>query len=61
MFWKPAVALQADVATFLVELSELADGFTWDPEWVATLRKRDNEKEEATEKVVRSKISTQLR
>lgn len=51
MFWKPAVAVQADVASFLVELSESADGLKWDPDWVATLQKRDHEKEQATEKV----------
>lgn len=52
MFWKPTVALEADVATFLVELSEAADGIVqWDPDWIPTLRKRDQEKESATEKV----------
>ena len=51
MFWKPAVAVQADVGTFLVELSEAADGIKWDPDWAATLQKRDKEKELATEKV----------
>lgn len=52
MFWKPAVAVQADVGTFLVELSEAADGLKWDPEWVELLQKRDKEKELATEKVI---------
>jgi acetolactate synthase-like protein len=52
MFWKPTVAVQADVGTFLVELSEAADGMKWDPDWAATLQKRDKEKEVTTEKVV---------
>ena len=51
MFWKPAVALEADVASFLVELSAAATDFRWDPAWVSTLQKRDQEKEEANEKV----------
>jgi acetolactate synthase-like protein len=52
MFWKPTIAVQADVGTFLVELSEAADGMKWDPDWAATLQKRDKEKEVTTEKVV---------
>lgn len=51
MFWKPTVAIQADVGTFLVELSKVADGLNWDPNWVPTLQKRDQEKELANEKV----------
>ncbi|KAI9556700.1 hypothetical protein GHT06_016491 [Daphnia sinensis] len=60
MFWKPAVAVQADVGTFLVELSEAADGLRWDPEWVATLQKRDKEKELATEKMAAEETETHL-
>lgn len=45
------MAVQADVASFLVELSAAATDFSWDPKWVATLQKRDQEKEEANEKV----------
>ena len=58
MFWKPTVAIQADVGTFLVELSEAADGIhSYDPEWISTLQRRDREKESATEKVILLKIN----
>ena len=45
------MAVQSNMGTFLVELSEAADGIKWDPDWAATLQKRDKEKELATEKV----------
>merc|ERR1712071_249493 len=51
MFWKPAVAVECDVGTFLVELSKTADGHVWDPEWIKTLRKRDQDKEETNAKM----------
>nr|CAH0102816.1 unnamed protein product [Daphnia galeata] len=60
MFWKPTVAVQADVGTFLVELSEAADGMKWDPDWAATLQKRDKEKEVTTEKMAAEETETHL-
>ena len=47
------MAVQSNMGTFLVELSEAADGIKWDPDWAATVqkKKRDKEKELATEKV----------
>ena len=45
------MAVQSNMGTFLAELSEAADGIKWDPDWAATLQKRDKEKELATEKV----------
>ena len=60
MFWKPAVAVQADVASFLVELSASPDGLKWDPDWVSTLQKRDKDKEIATEKVLRYNTTVKL-
>jgi acetolactate synthase-like protein len=51
MFWKPTVAVQADVGSFLVELSKTADGLEWDADWIPTLQKRDQEKELANDKV----------
>ena len=55
MFWKPTVAVQADVASTLVELSKVCDDNNWDPSWVSTLQKRDQEKEEANLKVIEFK------
>jgi len=52
MFWKPTVAVQADVGSFLVELSKTADGLEWDADWIPTLQKRDQEKELANDKVI---------
>ena len=51
MFWKPTAAVQADVGSFLVELSKTADGHKWDANWVPTLQKRDQEKEKANDEV----------
>ena len=55
MFWKPTVAVQADVASTLVELSKVCDDNNWDASWVSTLQKRDQEKEEANLKVIEFK------
>ena len=45
------MAVQADAATLLVELSRLGDDNKWDRNWLPTLRKRDELKEEANLKV----------
>jgi len=60
MFWKPAVAVECDVGTFLVELSKTADGHVWDPEWIKTLRKRDQDKEETNAKMAAEDTETHL-
>jgi hypothetical protein len=46
MFWKPTVAVQADVASTVVSIVKALKGFTCDPDWLALLRGRDD----ATEK-----------
>lgn len=51
MFWKPTVAVQADVASTLVQLSQRADDNRWAPDWLSTLQQRDQEKEEANLKM----------
>ena len=56
MFWKPTIALECDVGSFLLELSKTADDLEWDPEWITILQKRDKEKEEANRKVLQSNI-----
>jgi len=48
MFWKPALAVQADAASTLISVTQrLDDKFRVDAEWVATLKGRDAEKEKA--------------
>ncbi|CAL1548616.1 unnamed protein product [Lymnaea stagnalis] len=47
MFWKPTLAVQADVASFLVSVVSGLKGYKCDSEWVKTLQKRDQEKESA--------------
>ena len=45
------MSVQCDVGTFLVELSKTGDDHEWDPQWISTLRQRDQKKEEANLKV----------
>ena len=48
MFWKPALAIQGDVADCLVRMRKgLKGGLNLDPEWLKSLQARDAEKEEA--------------
>ncbi|KAK3886330.1 hypothetical protein Pcinc_009506 [Petrolisthes cinctipes] len=52
MFWKPRVGVLGDVATFIRDLAAgLSGGYQCDPEWIATLRERDNTKEAANTKM----------
>ena len=46
MFWKPKVAIEGDVASFLVSLNKALKGYTCNPEWPAALKARDEEKEQ---------------
>ena len=47
MFWKAAVPVQADVANFIVRVSQGLQGLAVDPTWVKKLKDRDVEKETA--------------
>ena len=48
MFWKPSVSVEADVASCLVRISDgLKGGVKCADDWLATLQKRDDVKEEA--------------
>ena len=48
MFWKPTIAIEADVATALVKISDgLKGGVKCAEEWLPSLQKRDDEKEDA--------------
>ena len=51
MFWKPTIAVQADVGTFIKDLSAALDDFSVDGDWVAKLAARDQAKEEANAEV----------
>ncbi|XP_060559739.1 2-hydroxyacyl-CoA lyase 2-like [Ruditapes philippinarum] len=47
MFWKPTVAIQGDVGSFMVKLAEGMKGYKCDQEWLNMLRSKDTEKEKA--------------
>ena len=48
MFWKPTIAIEADVASALVKVSDgLKGGVKCAEEWLPSLQKRDDEKEDA--------------
>ncbi|KAH3884535.1 hypothetical protein DPMN_008518 [Dreissena polymorpha] len=47
MFWKPTVAIQGDVGEFIMGLAAGLKGYKCDPEWLNSLRGRDQEKEDA--------------
>lgn len=47
MFWKPTVAIQADVGSFMVCLQTALPGYKCDTEWPKQLKSVDNEKEAA--------------
>lgn len=51
MFWKPTVAVLGDVGTFVRDVASRLIGYKCDPEWVATLRERDEAKEATNEKM----------
>lgn len=50
MFWKPTLAIQGDAATLISRLSDNLKGYKCNPEWLDTLRERDEQKESANKK-----------
>ncbi|XP_067655613.1 2-hydroxyacyl-CoA lyase 2-like [Haliotis asinina] len=50
MFWKPTLAVQGDIGSFMVDVAAGMKGYKCDPDWVKTLRDRDEEKEIANRK-----------
>ncbi|XP_067938307.1 2-hydroxyacyl-CoA lyase 2-like [Watersipora subatra] len=50
MFWKPSLAVQADAATFLVELQQMIGKLEVDGAWLSKLKKKDADKEETNRK-----------
>ena len=47
MFWKPTVAVQADAADFMVRLQSKVGKLHYSDGWLAKLKERDTQKEEA--------------
>lgn len=51
MFWKPTVAVEGDVGTFLKDLSAAVAGYQTEADWLKKLAARDEEKELANAKM----------
>ena len=51
LFWNPELAIQADSAQFFVELANSLRGLNVDPEWINTLRAREDEKEKSAKEM----------
>ncbi|KAK3102444.1 hypothetical protein FSP39_011418 [Pinctada imbricata] len=47
MFWKPTIAVESDVASFMVSVANGLKGYKCDAEWVQKLKQKDDEKEKA--------------
>lgn len=47
MFWKPTVAIQGDVGSFILKLAKGMKGYKCDPAWLDMLRSKDADKEKA--------------
>jgi acetolactate synthase-like protein len=47
MFWKPTIAIEGDVASFITEVANGLKGYKCDSEWVQKLKDKDNDKESA--------------
>ncbi len=46
IYWKPTLALQSDPASFVVELANSLKGYKGPDDWIASLREKDNLKEQ---------------
>ncbi|XP_076309908.1 2-hydroxyacyl-CoA lyase 2-like isoform X2 [Tachypleus tridentatus] len=51
IFWKPTVAVQGDVGSFLVKVSNNLKGYKCDEDWIIQLKERDEEKEKHNRKM----------
>lgn len=47
MFWKPTIAVEGDVASFIVQISQGLKGYKCDPDWIQALKDKDQTKEKA--------------
>jgi hypothetical protein len=57
MFWRPTLAVCADVGFFLQELSLLLVDYKCSPDWLQQLRDRDTAKEELNHTVTHCLMS----
>lgn len=52
MFWKPTIAVESDVASFMLEVAAGMQGYKCDPDWISMLRNKDIDKETANRSVM---------
>ncbi|XP_071853621.1 2-hydroxyacyl-CoA lyase 2-like [Apostichopus japonicus] len=57
VMWRPALAVQADVGSFLLEVSKGLTGFNCSSEWIQSLKVRDEEKETSNLKKAEDKVN----
>ncbi|CAI9602961.1 unnamed protein product [Staurois parvus] len=60
MFWKPAVAIQGDAGSFIVQLSEGLKGYTCPKDWPEGLKSGDENKEKANQEKSEEKTERHL-
>ncbi|KAI0210095.1 Acetolactate synthase-like protein [Lamellibrachia satsuma] len=60
LFWKPSIAIMADVGGFLTLLAKSLQGYECDEAWLKSLRARDNEKEEANRQLAETPTAEHL-
>lgn len=60
MFWKPTIAIEGDVASFITEVANGLKGYKCDSEWVQKLKDKDNDKESANRKKSEEKTEKHL-
>ncbi|OQR69804.1 acetolactate synthase protein-like, partial [Tropilaelaps mercedesae] len=59
-FWKPTVAVQADVGSFLADLKNALPGFKGDDMWLDGLRAKDDAKESSNNKMASQPVDKHL-
>ncbi|XP_052067648.1 2-hydroxyacyl-CoA lyase 2-like [Mytilus californianus] len=60
MFWKPTIAIEGDVASFITELADGLKGFKCDQEWIQKLKDKDNDKENVNREKSKEKTEKHL-
>ncbi|XP_027010791.2 2-hydroxyacyl-CoA lyase 2 [Tachysurus fulvidraco] len=60
LFWKPTVAVQGDVGSFLLQLSKGLVGHRCPEEWVRSLKERDDAKEKTNRAKASEKVERHL-
>ncbi|XP_064479503.1 2-hydroxyacyl-CoA lyase 2-like [Ornithodoros turicata] len=59
-FWKPTVAIQADVASFISALVDALPAYSCDESWLETLRNKDNVKETSNRSMAQLDVDQHL-